>query len=160
MEVVSVEEDPHLSDVGTFLMGRKVGKKVGEKDGKRWDTYIINIHIYLLYMYILLYIFLQTGEITRKEKLEHFLEESGKERVTNQDFELIVLKSTLLYTPSFPSDVWRSTPLNCYAYLSNSGTFFLSDLGERRPPQPAQPLQFLSRKFVKVYLWISLDIQV
>lgn len=100
MEVVSVEEDPHLSDVGTFLMGRKVGKKVGEKDGKRWDTYIINIHIYLL-----LYIFLQTGEITRKEKLEHFLEESGKERVTNQDFELIILKSTLLYTPSFPSDV-------------------------------------------------------
>lgn len=146
-----------------YLPDGEKGRKKGWRKGWEKVGYIYNkyTYIFIIYVYyILLYIFLQTGEITRKEKLEHFLEESGKERVTNQDFELIVLKSTLLYTPSFPSDVWRSTPLNCYAYLSNSGTFFLSDLGERRPPQPAQPLQFLSRKFVKVYLWISLDIQV
>ena len=31
VEVVSVEEDPHLSDVGTFLMGRKVGKRLEKR---------------------------------------------------------------------------------------------------------------------------------
>ena len=77
VEVVSVEEDPHLSDVGTDIWGEKGREEVGKKDGKRWDIGMYTLHT--LYIYICIFFF-RTGENPRRTGFWNFLEESGKER--------------------------------------------------------------------------------
>ena len=64
------------------------GEKGREKVGtKRWKK-VGYMYIYIHYIYIYIFFF-RTGENPRRTGFWNFLEESGKERTTNQDFKPI-----------------------------------------------------------------------
>ena len=160
VEVVSVEEDPHLSDVGTFLMGRKVGKKVGEKDGKRWDTYIINIHIYLLYMYIIYYyiFFFKQGKLPEKKSLSIFWKNLARKGWLTRILSLSFWNPHFYILPPFHQMFDDQHPSIAMHIFPTRGLFFFPTLAKEghhnlRNLYSSYPGSLW--KFIYGYHWIS-----